>query len=781
VPEECIIDCYGLDVTPTALDFGIVPIGSTHEKTISLVNTGVKPLTITDLYLEPWSDDSLSFLFAWGLPWTLQPNEEIQIDVMFMPEAPVDADPLGQFIVKTLETDPVSVLLTGKAEMVGPMLKVTPEKTVNFGLVSYDAVRTVQLYNAGDEALTLEDVSFTTNTPTQFKMEAVPQTVLEPGDVVDVTLTFTNTTDANGEWEGGLLITSAELPPYDLVLEATTVAPPKCDIQFTPDILNFGITPIGSEKTLSLQLTNTGSADCVYQSGSIYPCDNSFFASLCDWGSSPHFQVVGEPSQTHIQPGETLLIPVRFTPGTGGFELEEFSAVYQFTFINTANGEPLSFPEFEILSESPPPNMTGQSGVMTTLITPEALDFGEMTIGCASSKRGVTLHHVGQSPPFFLQTASLVGCGPEFTLHNLPPIPAEGLEISQQSPFIVEVMYQPQQPESDGCMLLMEPVDPQDPVHVIPLHGQGTFEIEETDVFTQSTSTTDIVFVVGNTDSMVDKQALLAQEISTFLSAAFTWQSDVQIGVITPDVATTGGQLQGMPSILKIPGTSVEQVSNQLQVGGEGAAVNQSGLEAVFQALHPVAIQQSTTPCTQDADCGFPFVCNAGICGGSNGGLLREEATLHVIFVTDQDDTSSGMLGFYRDFLQSRKGPGQTHRVQAHALLGENGVCGTSGNRYMELVEETGGHLGSICESSVEAFLGSVGQTVFNLQTHFPLTRQAEPNTLEVSVSGFSCASNNGWSYDQSSNVVIFDPLGSCMPQLGDTLSIEYKTLCELP
>ena len=121
--------------------------------------------------------------------------------------------------------------------------------------------------------------------------------------------------------------------------------------------------------------------------------------------------------------------------------------------------------------------------------------------------------------------------------------------------------------------------------------------------------------------------------------------------------------------------------------------------------------------------------------------------------------------------------------MHVNAVLEPPGGC-TAGadtpipedDRYRQVVTETHGLLGSLCDE----YWGSILQSLptgdsFGKQQFF-LSRLADPTTVTVKVNGKACAA--GWHYDAPSNAVIFDLAGGCMPGPGDKIVIDYETLC---
>ena len=90
---------------------------------------------------------------------------------------------------------------------------------------------------------------------------------------------------------------------------------------------------------------------------------------------------------------------------------------------------------------------------------------------------------------------------------------------------------------------------------------------------------------------------------------------------------------------------------------------------------------------------------------GANAGFLRPDAALFLIMVSDEDDKSFGDVGYYRRLFENYKGPGFENRISVSAIVGPgpDGCSSTrgvadAGERYEELVADTGGISVSICD-----------------------------------------------------------------------------------
>ena len=407
-------------------------------------------------------------------------------------------------------------------------------------------------------------------------------------------------------------------------------------------------------------------------------------------------------------------------------------------------------------------NIHGSSGVSDVAVLPPKKDLGLVTIGCHSQTICVKIYNAGTAP---LQVTDiyLEGCSVpwEFQLKDYPELPVEIAESGYEE---VCVVYLPQNEGQDECHMVVESSDLDTPVTEVPLSGEGTWETENTDYFTQIPGNkVDLLFVVDESASMCGEQNNLADGFGYLTSLAAQWGNDYQIGITTTNIDAENdevGYLFGNPPI--ITKDSLSSFGPNIEdVGCSGSGAQEAGLEAGRRALSP--------PLT-DA-------------GGFNEGFLRPDAALEVVFVSDEEDQSPGSVPFYIDFYKSLKGTLNEDLFHAHAIVGDYfGGCTTqddgadAGKRYIEVQEATGGVFGSICEPSFATVLEDIGSKAFGLQVQFFLSAQSDPNQVKVWVNNVECLS--GWQFDPAPNAVILDEDGPCLPQAGDEIKVWYELAC---
>ncbi|MCK6526729.1 hypothetical protein L6R50_03970 [Myxococcota bacterium] len=270
---------------------------------------------------------------------------------------------------------------------------------------------------------------------------------------------------------------------------------------------------------------------------------------------------------------------------------------------------------------------------------------------------------------------------------------------------------------------------------------------EWTDTFQQELRTTvDILLVIDNSCSMIEEQQKLGENFEAFI-ASFAGAEDVsyQIGVVSTDTDSTGaGILQG-PVITPDTADASAVFADVVNLGTTGSGYER-GLEAAMLALSP------------------------DLQSGANAGFLRADASLSVVFLSDEEDSSPEPVDIYLDYLYAVKSPNgyeayrDPRRMNVSAvvgpvpdgceLTGEDVFPAQPGERYIDLVTRTGGIFSSICDEDFSGLVQDLGLNISGLQREFYLTRWPDPATLAVSVDGERDA--KPWTYVAEQNSILF-------------------------
>lgn len=274
----------------------------------------------------------------------------------------------------------------------------------------------------------------------------------------------------------------------------------------------------------------------------------------------------------------------------------------------------------------------------------------------------------------------------------------------------------------------------------------------------------DILWVIDNTPSMAQHQTTLAQKSGTFINGLLSRNLDFRIAATTVDMRSGGteGKFIGSPMILTKATPNIAAAFNQKITAAEEIYDLEQGLGAMKRAFE---LRNST-----------------------NAGFFRSDALLVVIVVTNEDDGSSDDPSDYISFLDTIKPRTPFgdrnwvfHMIGVTGAAGEN--CSTYGNytepgdRYMELVNSSGGAKTTICTGDFGAALAGVEKRIYDVASRFYLDRLPDVSSIEVRVDGNIIPNDpvNGWTYIEADNSIQLH--GSAIARTDVKIDIFYQPL----
>jgi len=316
----------------------------------------------------------------------------------------------------------------------------------------------------------------------------------------------------------------------------------------------------------------------------------------------------------------------------------------------------------------------------------------------------------------------------------------------------------------------------------------------------QTNSKVDILWIVDSSGSMREEQSYLGQNFSSFMSTLTTSNSDFQVGVTTTDVCDSGN-----PSLIPAPNRYCPTLDGQSSSHLRGSLVGTVGLRVL-------------KPQTSNLQTKFLSYANVGINGssfehgltaakmamqkslaGQNEGLIRPDAFLAVIVVSDEEDDGIGLgmtdaytgqnfvkagLTSYKynsdDFIQdarTMKGPGNfSVSTITGTRMPDGRMCNSphsqpleEGTQYISAANKTGGIIQSICDTNWSSSLATIGQDIAAQSSQIVLSKQPYASSIKIFVNGVETTS---WSYNGGNNAVKFDR--GYIPTSGSNITIEY-------
>jgi uncharacterized membrane protein len=264
-----------IEISPLALAFSAVQVGTARTLGLSLTNAGTAPLTVETVTVMPETLSTMSVHDVPALPVTVAAGASLPLQLTFAPTEATTV--LGSLHLESnaSNTSELAVNLSGRGSLVAaPLIEVSP-LALAFSAVQVGASRTLglSLTNAGTAPLTVDTIAVaptTLSTVTVHGLPDLPVTVAA-GTSLPLQLSFAPTADT--PMTGALHLGSNALNATDLAVnlsgQGSSVAVPL--IEVSPAVLAFSAVQIGTARTLGLSLTNAGTAPLTVDTIAVAP------------------------------------------------------------------------------------------------------------------------------------------------------------------------------------------------------------------------------------------------------------------------------------------------------------------------------------------------------------------------------------------------------------------------------------------------------------------------------------------------------------------------------
>ena len=356
-----------VSANPTSVAFGNVQVGKIGTQSETLTNTGGSSLTISQANVTG-AGFSITGL---TLPATLAPNQSVAFTVKFGPA--VTGAVSGNLAIVSDGSNPsLNIPLSGTG--IAPGQLVASPTSLAFGNVQIGSSsnKSETITNSGGTNVTISQANIT-GAAYSISGLTLPAT-LGPNQSVTFTVTFAPTTAAaaNGTLA---IISDAPGSPLNIGLTGTGVTPGQ--LTPNPTSLSFGNVQVGSSKTLTETLTNSGGTSVTISAAA---------------ASGAGFSLSGLTLPLTLNAGQSKSFSVQFAPKiTGG-----------------VNGN------ISITSNGSNPNLNialSGSGVTPGALSasPASLAFGSVQVG-GNSSLSETLTNTGGSNVTISQ-ATVTGAG----------------------------------------------------------------------------------------------------------------------------------------------------------------------------------------------------------------------------------------------------------------------------------------------------------------------------------------------------------------------------------
>lgn len=738
----------------TALSLPSVIFGRSApgELFVEVTNIGTGTLEIREVRIEGAGAGAIKIVQA---PGTVAPNVTREVYLRFEPSAPVVVD--ATLVIASNDRDRPEVSFPISAIAREPCVLAADQSRLYFNI---GEVRPLVLTAVSSHACTIERIRLDRDLFPILDEPSLPL-VLESGTSLTLQIEHQAVSGlAPGTPVRELRVDETDGSRLSVMLEGE---PPLSGcLSWFPELLTFLPTQLGQEDTRYVTVSNR--------------CDKpaTITSALINFGWED-FRVATGPFPALIEARGSLQVGVTYSPTLHERLLAEDQGRL---ILNTNDAQR---PRVRV-------GLSGTPGLPHLEYFPSRLDFGTVihrTPGasprseCSSAGRFFQIHNTGAGP-LVVTGMELASAGDGDFL--LASIEVDGRPISNLTdPFSVPpgkvakvgLVFFPTRldPALHESEILLSTNATREPVS-IRLAGLSAADGPVVDTFTQLVGPkADILWVIDDSCSMYDEQARLVDNLGQFVSYADSLNSDYQMGItVTDGISSDAGKLEFCyphPRVVRHTYPRRDEAFSCLFRVGIDGSPNEAGMAAAMRA-----IQRAQSP-IQDP------VANP------NAGFLRDDASLAIVVLTDEDDNSLEPDGLFEAFFKSIKGPGGESRVKVHAIatpVDEPCVTdmrfGQPGYRYKAMTQAMGGLFFNICLEDWQPVLQNLGLDVFTLLTKWTLSQAAAPGTVTVTVDGVPIppGNQNGYVYSPATNTVEF--FGAAVPQPGQEVTFDYLGNC---
>jgi len=393
-------EAAALTVSPAAITFGTVTVGSTAAQTVKVTNTGNESATISKTAISG-TGVSISGLTT---PMTLAAGQATSFTVTYKPSSP---GTLGGTVSITSNATDASLVIDLSATATSAAvadLTVSPA-AITFGSVAVGSTETqkVTVTNTGNGSAAISKLAIS-GTGVSISGLTTPMT-LTAGQATSFTVTYKPSSP--GTLGGAVSITS-NATDSSVVINLSAIAT-SSTLGATPSTVNFGNVVVGSTTPQTIQLTNVGTAQIAISS--ITPSAASVVVS-------------------------GITAPVTLAPGTSA----TFAATYKPTAAATLSGQ-ITVTSNAVGSPTTI-NLSGAAAAATVQLTPSStsLSFGSVTVG-TTNKGQLAVTNTGNEN---ISISSVTVTGTGFTLGSS----AAGVVLTPAQSVSVTVDFDPAGPGS---------------------------------------------------------------------------------------------------------------------------------------------------------------------------------------------------------------------------------------------------------------------------------------------------------------------------------------------
>jgi hypothetical protein len=447
-----------IDLTPTAHDYGGVPVGATVSRTLTIRNTGSADLQVMTTSLV--GGEASEFVIAHGAPFTVGPGASHDLDVRFAPTSLGPKTTTLRLTSDDQDEPTVDVVVNGTGITPRDLDVVPNAHDYDTVLIGTTASRTFAIRNAGTADLLVTAATLIGGETSEFAITQGAPFSLAPGVTHHVDVRFAPTSGGIKTTTLRFTTTDQDEGTVDVVVRGTGIVPPDIDLVLLPH--DYGEVLVGMAASQTFAIRNVGGADLQVTAINLVG------------GEAGEFAVTDGGGPFDIAPGATHHLEVRFAPTSGGLKT---------TTLRLMSNDPDESSVDMVLRG------TGNVFVPDVAVTPATHDYGAHPIGTSVTQH-FTVSNTG--------TGNLIVGGATLTGDDTGAFAVvsghAGLVVAPGASHLVEVRFSPLTAGPQHATLVIPSDDPDENPFLIPLSGSTPPTLEEVNqggATASSTVTTD--------------------------------------------------------------------------------------------------------------------------------------------------------------------------------------------------------------------------------------------------------------------------------------------------
>ncbi|MCX6118829.1 MAG: hypothetical protein NT027_14915 [Proteobacteria bacterium] len=313
-------------------------------------------------------------------------------------------------------------------------------------------------------------------------------------------------------------------------------------------------------------------------------------------------------------------------------------------------------------------------------------------------------------------------------------------------------------------------------------------------------SNVDVLWIVDSSGSMSEEQSYLGQNFSAFMSNLIASGINFQTGVTSTDICSNTN-----PALLPANERYCPTLDGSTATRLRGSLVGSTGKKVLKPSMSDVLTRFTSYTDVGTNGSGYEHGLKAAEMAvskslqGQNEGLIRNNAFLAIIVVSDEEDDGIGLgktdtysgrnyvaegltsVRYTEDnlisYLSQAKGAGNYSISTITGTKNANGtMCSAphsspreEGSQYVAAARKTGGIVQSICDTNWSNSLARIGQDMTAQSAQIVLAHAAYDTSIKVYVSGVR---NFDWTYSSGTRSIKFTT--GKVPPNGSQIKVDY-------